>query len=114
MTVPYHVGFLKDELARRQSKTSRYSLRAFAHHLEIHPSALSRILANKQDVSLRTCVLMMKVIDIGDPDKIKFLCSISEEKMHRAAEFLAHACDIVLPISRADQHWPAASTGTVA
>ena len=102
MVVPFHVEFLKDELARRQTKNSRYSLRAFAHHLEIHPSALSRILASKQDVSLRTCVLMVKVISFDESEKIKFLVSISEEKMVRAAQFLSSACGVSLPLVRSE------------
>ncbi len=36
----------------------------------------------------------------ADPDKIKFLVSISEERMHRAAAFLALKCGVVLPIVR--------------
>lgn len=100
MALPFHVGFLKDELARRQSKNTRYSLRAFAHQLEIHPSALSRILTNKQDVSLKTCVLMVGFIVFSDEDKIKFLVSVAEEKMHRASMFLSTKCGVVLPIAR--------------
>ena len=88
------------ELVRRQSKNTRYSLRAFAHQLEIHPSALSRILTNKQDVSLKTCALMVSLIDFSDEDKIKFLVSVAEEKMHRASEFLSLKCGVALPITR--------------
>ena len=100
MLAPFHVEFLKDELVRRQSKNSRYSLRAFAHHLEIHPSALSRILARKQEVSLNCCVVISNVVLFSDGDKIKFLVSVAEERMHQAAAYLAAACSVILPITR--------------
>ena len=113
MNVPFHVGFLKDELVRRQSKNSRYSLRAFAHHLEIHPSALSRILAHKQEISLKCTVVISSVIVFTDEDKIKFLVSVSEERMHKAAEYLTKACNVVLPITRGNQ-WVADSENSSA
>ena len=98
--VPFHVEFLKSELARRQSKNPRYSLRAFALHLEIHPSALSRILAGKLDLSLTSSVMIVKVVTFSDTDKVKFLVSVAEERMYRAATFLNTKCNVVLPISR--------------
>ena len=100
MSLPFHVEFLKDELLRRQSKNPRYSLRAFAHHLEIHPSALSRILSNKQDVSLRCCVVIVEVVALSESEKIEFLVSVAEEKMHRAAEFFSRRLAVALPIAR--------------
>lgn len=100
MTAPYHVVFLKSELNRRQIKNPRYSLRAFAQQLEVHPSALSRIMALKQEVSLKCCVAIVSAISISESDKVRFLVSVAEERMHRAAEYLASNCKVALPISR--------------
>jgi plasmid maintenance system antidote protein VapI len=104
MHTPYHIEFLKDELARRQRKNSKYSLRAFAGHLKIQPSALSRILTNKKDISLATCVRIVKVIEFSEEDKVHFLLSVSEERMFRAAAFLAAACGLGLPIVHSEVH----------
>src|SRR5206468_591262 len=52
---PYHCGvllrrLLGEELARRQSRNRRYSLRAFARDLAVHHSTLSRVLRGRQRV----------------------------------------------------------------
>lgn len=44
---------LKDELARRCERNSRYSLRSFAKTLEVSPSLLSLVLNNKRKPSLK-------------------------------------------------------------
>jgi plasmid maintenance system antidote protein VapI len=44
---------LLQEFARRQLKNSAYSLRAFAKHLHINPSTLSRLFTGKRNISPR-------------------------------------------------------------
>ncbi len=91
---PFYVEFLKAELERRKAKNARYSLRAFASALEMHPSALSRILNGQQELSLQACLTAIPKIKMVDEEKRLFLASVAEEKMYRAAEILANAANL--------------------
>lgn len=103
----YHVEFLRSELERRKAKNSRYSMRAFASFLEIHPSALSRILNGLQEISLQVALLVLKQLKMTDAEKRLFLASVAEEKRFSASQVLADA--INLPI---DQFLQVAAVGT--
>lgn len=80
MTKNHAVHVLKEELARRTSQNSRYSLRAFAKLLKVHPSALSRILSEKQPLSLKTAVGVAKQLRLDQNQKLSFLLSVIDEK----------------------------------
>jgi PAS domain S-box-containing protein len=103
----YHIEFLRAELERRKSKNSRYSMRAFASFLEIHPSALSRMLNGLQDISLQVALLVLKQLKMTEEEKRLFLASVAEEKRFQASQVLADA--INLPI---DDFLQVASVGT--
>lgn len=77
---PFHVELLRTELKKRQEKNPRYSLRAFAAYLEVHPSALSRIFALKQEVSLDSSVKITKKLKLEQEVERLFLCSVIEER----------------------------------
>lgn len=46
-------GLLKDELATRQKRNPRYSLRAFAQALEMSPAQLSQLLSGRRNLTLK-------------------------------------------------------------
>lgn len=82
---------LESNLHGRKQKNARYSLRAFANQLDMHPSALSRILAGKQELSLRASLRVIKKLPLTDEEKRRFIASVAEEKYSRALSMLSRA-----------------------
>jgi hypothetical protein len=72
----FHLEFLRKELARRQAKNPSYSLRAFANHLDLHASALSRILNQKQELSLNSCKTILARLRFEEHEKAAFIESV--------------------------------------
>ncbi|MGZ3843673.1 MAG: DUF4423 domain-containing protein [Bdellovibrio sp.] len=80
--------YLEDELARRSQSYPRYSLRAFARHLEVDSSFLSKILNGKRTVTMRTIRMFGERLNLN-PDELKHFGEISRErKMKRKLERL--------------------------
>lgn len=87
----FHIQVLQSELTRRKLKNSRYSLRAFAAQLEMHPSALSRILAGKQELSLQGALSVIEKLSMTEQEKHQFVASVAQEKYQQALATLAPA-----------------------
>lgn len=64
--------FLNNELVRRQSANSSYSLRAFARDLEIEPSLLSKILRKKVPVTLKMLDRLAPSVGLVEPELISY------------------------------------------
>lgn len=80
--------FLEEELARRSQNYPRYSLRAFARHLEVDSSFLSKILNGKRTVTMRTIRMFGERLNLN-PDELSRFGEISrEKKMKRKLERL--------------------------
>lgn len=80
--------FLEDELARRSQNYPRYSLRAFARHLEVDSSFLSKILNGKRTVTMRTIRMFGERLNLT-PDELQRFGEVSrEKKMKRKLERL--------------------------
>lgn len=77
---PFHIDILKKEFSKRVEKNTRYSMRAFAKQLEIHPSALSRILAGKQKMSSGAALMISKKIGLSGDTCRLFLQSVVDEQ----------------------------------
>lgn len=88
-TLSFHIQVLFDELRARKQKNALYSMRAFANQLEIHPSALSRAMAGKEELSLQACLRMIKRLPLNDDEKLRFVTSVADEKYERAMRTLA-------------------------
>lgn len=73
----YHLALLNKAFEQRREKNPRYSLRAFASQLGVHPSALSRILQGKQTISKKNGVLIAKKLGLSKDDERLFLKSIA-------------------------------------
>lgn len=80
--------FLEDELARRSQNYPRYSLRAFARHLEVDSSFLSKILNGKRTVTLRTIRMFGERLNLQNDELHKFAELSREKKMKRKLERL--------------------------
>jgi PAS domain-containing protein len=85
----FHTKILEQELKNRQLRNGRYSLRAFAVFLDLHPSALSRILQGKQDVSVTSAVNILTKLDLIEEDRVKFVASVAEQKYQNALKAMA-------------------------
>ncbi len=69
--------FLQSELLRRSKANSSYSLRAFAKSLDIHHSALSRILRGKRGISRAAFESMVEALDLNPQDVQGFKQSLA-------------------------------------
>lgn len=83
-----HITLLRAELHERQKRNPRYSLRAFAHFLEIHPSAVSRILSGKQELSASACEGILGKLALTPDREREFINSVVVDKANRLAERL--------------------------
>lgn len=90
---PYHVAVLLEEFERRVGKNPRYSIRAFARFLSLHPSAVSRIFSGKQELSLRACPKVLKKLSLMADVQRLFLASVLAERnkkqMLQISKFIA-------------------------
>jgi uncharacterized protein (TIGR02147 family) len=80
VTRNHYRQMLKEELENRTARNPRYSLRAFAKSLLVDVAALSRVLSNKQTITLKTA---NKIVDrLGLPEKEKdfFIVSVIEDR----------------------------------
>lgn len=68
---------LNEAFEQRRSKNPRYSLRAYAAQLGVHPSALSRILQGKQAVSRKNGVQIVKRLGLARQESCSFLRSLA-------------------------------------
>lgn len=80
--------FLEDELARRTQSSPRYSLRAFARHLDVDSSFLSKILNGKRTVTVRTIRMFGERLNLQTDELQKFGEISKERKMKRRLERL--------------------------
>lgn len=84
---PYHIDLLRQTLSHRKNRNSRYSLRAFAYHLRLDPAALSRILAGKQDISLRSAQKVGLALGLSEADGERFRNSVTSSMKEKADRF---------------------------
>lgn len=80
--------YLEDELARRSQNSPRYSLRAFARHLDVDSSFLSKILNGKRTVTLRTIRMFGERLNMPTEDMQHFAEGNREKKMRRKLDRL--------------------------
>lgn len=69
---------LKEELARRCERNSRYSVRAFARALDLSPGALSQILAGKRLPSYQLGQRILSHLDFAPESEESFLRSLAQ------------------------------------
>jgi transcriptional regulator with XRE-family HTH domain len=80
--------FLADELVRRSENSPRYSLRAFARHLDVDSSFLSKILNGKRTVTLRTIHMFGEKLNLPTQDLQRFEDVSHGKKMKRKLDRL--------------------------
>lgn len=74
--------FLQQELVRRCRENRNYSLRAFARHLSLEPSFLSKLLRGERNITLEN---FRKLADrlLLDPEEYKQFSQVIEQKAQR-------------------------------
>jgi uncharacterized protein (TIGR02147 family) len=77
--------FLRRELDRRLSSNSRYSLRAFARHLDMSPGELSEVLRAKRPLSVKACQKVANALDLS-PAEFKHLLVLAATASTERAE----------------------------
>lgn len=85
---PFHISLLESELQRRKERNSRYSLRAFASFLGIDPSALSRMLSYKQELSIPIALQVLARLKLSPEDEERFILSVAHEKYRQTLSAL--------------------------
>lgn len=93
-----HVELLRKELDRRKAENRRYSLRAFAILLGIHPSALSRILNRKQDLSTNACIAILIRVKFSPEVAREFIVSVANHKHRLIVNRLSVAAGLPIEI----------------
>lgn len=78
-------NLLMEELTRRQTRNSSYSLRAFARHLGIGATTLSDVLAAKRNLSKTNLQKVMEKLVVS-PAEQEQLWSFYKESVNRAVE----------------------------
>ena len=91
ISIPVHLAILSREFKHRVTKNPRYSLRAYAGFLGVHPSALSRIFAGKQDLSLRGSIQTANKLALNEEERRLFLQSVSQARTERERKRLSRA-----------------------
>ncbi len=83
----YYRDLLRQELARRQRRNPRYSLRAFAKLLTVDPAVLSRVIAGKRPLSLKTAERVAERLyegaRAGGRGRLRFLASVTLDLQRR-------------------------------
>ncbi len=87
----YHLDILRAELHRRMLVNPRYSLRSFAKSLEIDPSNLSRVMAQKRTLALSTAEGLADRLKLAPKERKAFLSSVW---MGVKTEFLSRSPNI--------------------
>ncbi|MDH5581844.1 MAG: hypothetical protein OEZ01_14455 [Candidatus Heimdallarchaeota archaeon] len=76
----FYREFLRSELDRRVKRNPRYSLRAFSKFLGVDVGALSRLLANKQTITIRTATKICQNMGLDQEETKTFLDSVSKDR----------------------------------
>ena len=74
--IPYYVKILKDELLKRKSKSSAYSMRAFARDLDINQATLSRVISGNRSLPLHYTKSVANKIVMSPQERTLFFESI--------------------------------------
>lgn len=77
-TERYFQTCLKQELAERLQKNSRYSLRSFARSLKLDPSTLSRILTGQKIPTPELSKKILKQLSLTPKEEKQFLLSMAQ------------------------------------
>ncbi len=88
MKRPYFAEFLWLDCLKRKKVNPRYSLRAHARRLGLDPSSLCRLLAGKQNLTIKTWVQVIERIQPPEDKKLRIQESILLEYARKAAEEL--------------------------
>ncbi|MFZ8933207.1 MAG: hypothetical protein ACO2ZP_04845, partial [Bacteriovoracaceae bacterium] len=70
----------RSELDRRVKRNPRYSLRAFSKFLGVDVGALSRLLANKQTITIRTANKICQNMGLNEEETKTFLDSVTKDR----------------------------------
>ncbi|GEM_PF-5956502 len=72
----YHIKILKNTLLNRQKGDPKFSLRKFAHLLNVSPTTLSHILNQKKGISESLAVSILEKLSLSNSEKEDFLLSV--------------------------------------
>ncbi len=76
----YYISKLKDTLLKRQRVNSRYSLRAFAKDIDLHPSTLSNVIKGKRALPLKSAAGVVEKLSLSPKEKTYFMESLLRVK----------------------------------
>lgn len=71
-SMPFYLSLLKEEFLRRKRRSSRYSLRAFARDLGLHPSTLSRAFNGLRPIPRHALQRLASTLGLNEPQKRRF------------------------------------------
>lgn len=77
--VPYYLQKMKEDLSQKQRRFPKYSLRAYARDIGIHPATLSQILNGNRPLPIKDSQQVVKKLNLGPKERTLFL-----ESLHRS------------------------------
>jgi uncharacterized protein (TIGR02147 family) len=77
---------LKDSYIEKSSRNPRFSLRAFAHYLEMSPSWLHEVLNGKKGISKTTAARLAKRLGLSDEEKKFFVCLSASQDSRKPSD----------------------------
>ena len=90
----HYSDILNKELLSRIETYKNYSAKVFAKELGMQPSALSRILKRKQNVSLASAVAIVKSLDYDSEKARRFLKLVINEKIEELHNYVKARIEI--------------------
>lgn len=88
----YYKDVLRTELTRRSKRNPQFSLRAFAKLLGVDVAALSRVLADKGSLSLKSAERVVRSLRCSAEARRLFLASVAKDLKRRALAKVAPEC----------------------
>lgn len=76
----YYLSKLKEDLSLRQRQNSRYSLRAYARDIGVHPATLSQVLKEKRPLPLKDSTTVIARLNLGPKERTLFMESLLKGK----------------------------------
>lgn len=91
--------FLQEELLKRCERNPRYSLRAFAKSLQLHPATLSHILGGRRPITRKLLKKLGTALELSPDTLQEFEAHLSFRRSKRAAQADARSREDFYPLA---------------
>ncbi len=93
----YFIAILKNELAKRQLKNPKYSIRSFARDIEIDSSSLTSILNGKRAFPIKQAQILFDKLKLTEVQRYNFLESLTTFQTRKKVSKKLTSPDLIEP-----------------